>query len=128
MPTHQLEPILIRPDQTPIDRQLTITIITTSSVIMKLLAFTLAMIVVPIGSYYASVDTLFKGTTVFFFSAISSLFTVYAHIITIGNTTYAGGLAAVMANVVLVGYVIVAMMEDQSDEDGEKPTESKKSR
>jgi vacuolar ATPase assembly integral membrane protein VMA21 len=30
-------------------------------VIIKLLAFTLAMIVVPIGSYYATVNTLFKG-------------------------------------------------------------------
>src|SRR5437870_4249074 len=30
-------------------------------VILKLLAFTLAMIVMPIGSYYATVNTLFKG-------------------------------------------------------------------
>ncbi|CAM1507267.1 Fc.00g069080.m01.CDS01 [Cosmosporella sp. VM-42] len=31
-------------------------------VIIKLLAFTFAMIVVPIGSYFATVHTIFKGT------------------------------------------------------------------
>ncbi|KJZ79140.1 Vacuolar ATPase assembly integral membrane protein VMA21 [Hirsutella minnesotensis 3608] len=31
-------------------------------VIFKLLGFTLAMIVIPIGSYFVTVDTLFKGT------------------------------------------------------------------
>ncbi|PKS06360.1 hypothetical protein jhhlp_007108 [Lomentospora prolificans] len=70
-------------------------------VIVKLLVFTLAMVVLPIGSYYASVDTLFKG-----------------------NSTFAGALAAFMANVVLVGYVVAAMKEDQSDlqpkEEGKK--------
>ncbi|KAI0007481.1 VMA21-like domain-containing protein [Xylariaceae sp. FL0662B] len=62
-------------------------------VILKLLAFTLAMVVVPIGSYFLTVNTIFKG-----------------------NSTYAGGLAAIMANVVLVGYVIVAMSEDQTEQ------------
>ncbi|KAI1461756.1 VMA21-like domain-containing protein [Annulohypoxylon moriforme] len=62
-------------------------------VILKLLAFTLAMVVMPIGSYFLTVNTIFRG-----------------------NSTYAGGLAAIMANVVLVGYVIVAMNEDQSDQ------------
>lgn len=32
-----------------------------SSVIMKLLAFTLGMIVIPIGSYFVTVDTVFNG-------------------------------------------------------------------
>ncbi|KAH7027480.1 uncharacterized protein B0I36DRAFT_327177 [Microdochium trichocladiopsis] len=61
-------------------------------VILKLLAATLAMIVLPIGSYFATLHTFFNG-----------------------NASYAGGFAAVMANVVLIGYVIVAMNEDESE-------------
>ncbi|GAB1310358.1 vacuolar ATPase assembly integral membrane protein vma21 [Madurella fahalii] len=78
-------------------------------VIMKLLAFTFAMIVVPIGSYFLTVDALFNG-----------------------NSTYAGALAAIMANVVLIGYIFVAMAEDQSDQHqqggGAASTEGKKDR
>ncbi|EJT70056.1 vacuolar ATPase assembly integral membrane protein VMA21 [Gaeumannomyces tritici R3-111a-1] len=62
-------------------------------VIVKLLAFTFAMIVVPIGSYFATVNNVFSG-----------------------NSTYAGALAAIMANVVLIAYVVVAMNEDQSEQ------------
>ncbi|KAF4311201.1 hypothetical protein GTA08_BOTSDO13248 [Botryosphaeria dothidea] len=62
------------------------------AVIFKLLGFTFAMITLPIGTYFMTVNTVFKG-----------------------NSTFAGGLAAIMANVVLVAYVIVAMKEDQSD-------------
>ncbi|KFY05937.1 hypothetical protein V491_08942 [Pseudogymnoascus sp. VKM F-3775] len=61
-------------------------------VIVKLLAFTFAMIVVPIGSYFVTLDLVFSG-----------------------NSTFAGATAAIMANVVLVGYIIVAMREDQSE-------------
>ncbi|KAI8954816.1 hypothetical protein F4801DRAFT_451047 [Xylaria longipes] len=62
-------------------------------VIIKLLAFTFAMVVIPIGSYFVTINTIFGG-----------------------NSTYAGALAAILANVVLVGYVVVAMNEDQSDQ------------
>ncbi|KAB2573998.1 hypothetical protein BFW01_g4231 [Lasiodiplodia theobromae] len=73
-------------------------------VIFKLLGFTFAMITLPIGTYFVTVNTIFKG-----------------------NSTFAGGLAAIMANVVLIGYVIVAMKEDQSDR-LEAEAEAKKAR
>ncbi|SPJ87538.1 probable Vacuolar ATPase assembly integral membrane protein VMA21 [Fusarium torulosum] len=75
----------------PIDEHTSTAPAVPAQVIYKLLAFTFAMIVVPIGSYFVTVNTIFS------------------------NSSLAGGLAAVMANVVLVGYIIVAMKEDQSD-------------
>ncbi|KAG9507067.1 vacuolar ATPase assembly integral membrane protein vma21 [Fusarium musae] len=84
----------------PVDEHSSTSPAVPSQVIYKLLAFTFAMIVVPIGSYFLTVNTVFRG-----------------------NSSLAGGLAAVLANVVLVGYIIVAMKEDQSDK--QKP-ESKK--
>jgi hypothetical protein len=65
-----------------------------SSVIAKLLIFTLAMVTVPLGTYFLSVRTVF-----------------------VGNPTFAGGLAALMANVVLIGYIVVAVREDQSEQE-----------
>ncbi|KAK5143219.1 hypothetical protein LTR04_001959 [Oleoguttula sp. CCFEE 6159] len=63
-----------------------------SSVIFKLLGFTFGMITLPIGSYFLTLNTIYGG-----------------------NTTFAGATAAIVANIVLIGYVIVAMKEDQSD-------------
>ncbi|KAF7543622.1 hypothetical protein G7Z17_g10589 [Cylindrodendrum hubeiense] len=37
-----------------------------NDVIFKLVAFTLAMIVIPIGSYFVTVATIFKGTRFYF--------------------------------------------------------------
>jgi len=63
-----------------------------SSVIFKLLGFTFAMVTMPIGTYFLTLDSLYRG-----------------------NSTFAGATAAIMANVVLIAYVIVAMKEDQSE-------------
>ncbi|KAM3419874.1 Vacuolar ATPase assembly integral membrane protein VMA21 [Cercospora zeina] len=75
-----------------------------SSVIYKLLGFTIAMFTFPIGTYFLSVNLFFGG-----------------------NSTYAGGLAAVMANVVLISYVIVAFNDDKSEREA-LAEEEKKSR
>jgi hypothetical protein len=69
------------------------------------------MIILPIGSYFATVHTIFKGI----FDLIPLTHSRSLTRPTLGNSTYAGALAAVMANVVLIGWVIVAMNEDQTD-------------
>ncbi|PGH23870.1 vacuolar ATPase assembly integral membrane protein VMA21 [Polytolypa hystricis UAMH7299] len=63
-----------------------------TDVIYKLLGFTLAMVVAPIGTYFLTVNTIFRG-----------------------NSTWAGATAALMANIVLFAYVIVAMRDDQTE-------------
>lgn len=99
---------VLQPNAGPSDT----TPVVSGSVIKTLLAFTAAMVVVPIGSYFVTVNTIFRG-----------------------NTTYAGGFAALMANVVLIGYVLVAWMEDQEDQNakgvvgtGVRAAEQKKDR
>ncbi|RMX79205.1 hypothetical protein D0869_08471 [Hortaea werneckii] len=84
------------------------------SVIAKLLGFTFAMVTLPLGSYFASVNTIFGGNGVQPPPSIS-------------NSTYAGALAALMANVVLIGYVIVAFQDDQSEREADE-AEKKKSK
>ena len=63
-----------------------------TAVILKLLFFTFLMVVGPISLYFLTARTIFAG-----------------------NTTYAGATAAVAANVVLIGYIVVAVREDQGD-------------
>ncbi|KAF9108745.1 vacuolar ATPase assembly integral membrane protein vma21 [Mortierella sp. AM989] len=60
-----------------------------TSTLVKLAFFTVAMISFPIGTYFITIDRYFDG-----------------------NATYAGISAAVVANLVLFAYVIVAVMED----------------
>ncbi|KAH8552443.1 vacuolar ATPase assembly integral membrane protein VMA21 [Umbelopsis sp. PMI_123] len=64
-----------------------------NSVMIKLALFTAAMFSLPILTYYQTIDRVFDG-----------------------NATYAAGSAAVVANVVLVAYIIAAMLEDQNPE------------
>lgn len=88
--------------------------------IVKLLAFTFAMIVVPIGSYFATVSTVFKGPRFPLFLAHRVCYGPETDHPPLGNSTFAGATAAIMANVVLIAYVFVAMREDQSDQEEEK--------
>ncbi|KAF3040145.1 vacuolar ATPase assembly integral membrane protein vma21 [Didymella heteroderae] len=74
-----------------------------SGVIFKLMSFTFAMITLPIGTYFFTNAYVFNG-----------------------NATYAGGLAALMANVVLIGYVIMAFMDDQKEQAEEAEKDKKK--
>ncbi|KAF1948807.1 hypothetical protein CC80DRAFT_296780 [Byssothecium circinans] len=73
-----------------------------SSVIWTLLYFTFAMVTLPLGSYFFSVRYVFNG-----------------------NTTYAGALAALMANVVLITYVVLAFKDDQAEQQEEQEKKKK---
>ncbi|KAL8671994.1 MAG: hypothetical protein Q9168_003530 [Polycauliona sp. 1 TL-2023] len=74
-----------------------------AAVIIKLLGFTAAMIGGPIGMYFLTVNTIFRG-----------------------SSTWAGATAALTANLVLIVYVIVAMREDQSDKIASEESAKKK--
>ncbi|PWN87204.1 hypothetical protein FA10DRAFT_269798 [Acaromyces ingoldii] len=58
----------------------------------KLAFFSVALFAAPLSAFYLSRERLFEG-----------------------NVTYAGGLAALVANVVLVAYIVAAFLEDQGD-------------
>ena len=77
--------------------------------IFKLLAFTAAMVMAPLGAYFGSLNMLFKGKLLECIGEPSELMFVP------GNSTWAGATAALTANAVLISYVIVAMKEDQSE-------------
>ena len=59
------------------------------SSITKLVAFSLALVLLPIAIYFVSLDSVYSG-----------------------NSTYAAITAAVTANVVLISYVAMAIYED----------------
>ncbi|KAF3920868.1 hypothetical protein ABW21_db0204543 [Orbilia brochopaga] len=64
-----------------------------AEVLVKLFGFTAAMFIGPIGCYYVSTNILFPGSTVL-----------------------GASIAAVVANVVLIAFVVVAMREDDGEE------------
>ncbi|KAF1351158.1 hypothetical protein BDV97DRAFT_164563 [Delphinella strobiligena] len=97
------EKTLLDQDATPSRGKSNISPAVPKEVIYKLLFFTFAMIVAPISSYFLTLNAVYSG-----------------------NSTYAGATAAIVANVVLIGYVIVAFQEDQADR-AEAEKDAKKS-
>ncbi|KTW26916.1 uncharacterized protein T551_03378 [Pneumocystis jirovecii RU7] len=64
-----------------------------SDALIKFFLFSTAMVIVPISSYYLSLKYVFDYN----------------------KTTYAAIIAVLMANAVLIGYIILALMEDRND-------------
>ena len=83
---------------------------------MKLLFFTLLMIVAPLGSYYLTLKTIWAGEH----NLTSSWLDYPSCLCALGNNTYAGATAAVVANIVLIAYVIAAVREDAADAEESK--------
>ena len=71
--------------------------------IVKLLGFTLLMVVAPISVYFLIANVLMNSSK--------------------SSNTWAGAAAALTANIVLVGYIVVAIREDQ---DEQRPIEQRK--
>lgn len=69
-----------------------------SAVLYKLVLFALLMAVVPIGTYFSTLNYLWDGSTTF--AAISAI---------------------AAANLILVGYVVVAFREDAASRTGPLP-------
>ncbi|KAJ3126879.1 vacuolar ATPase assembly integral membrane protein vma21 [Nowakowskiella sp. JEL0407] len=71
------------------------------SILFKLLFFSFLLVVLPIGSYFLSVEYIFNG-----------------------NSTFAALTAAIMANLVIAAYVVVAFLEDDGSADDLKDVKS----
>lgn len=69
-----------------------------NKVLGKLVFFTLMMVLAPISTYYLSLSHVFDGK----------------------NTTAAAISAAIVANLVLAAFVVVALLEDKQDHDKQK--------
>ena len=95
-------------------------------VLAKLIAFAVALAVVPIGSYFVSLWYLFDGD---YYLVVPS--TLFIMLYTLGNTTYSAIAAIIAANIVLVSYILVSVLEDSSSDKTvqiAKQYESRKSR
>ncbi|KZV69188.1 hypothetical protein PENSPDRAFT_686547 [Peniophora sp. CONT] len=77
------------------------------NVLFKLILFSIALGVVPLGSYFASEKYIFNG-----------------------NSTYAAVVAIIGANVVLVTYILLSVMDDKREKEAKSggPAESRKDR
>ena len=82
------------------------------SVIFKLIFFTLAMFIVPIATYYYTVDGVFNGKECGCYLC-HFLYKQRAERTMLGNGTFAAGAAAGMANLVAICYIVAAVLEDK---------------
>ncbi|EEH48097.2 uncharacterized protein PADG_04181 [Paracoccidioides brasiliensis Pb18] len=83
------------------------------------------MVCAPLGVYFGTVNRVFEGA----FNSIQSIsntfhFTIQPHpnanTQRLGNSTYAGAYAAVTANLVVLGYILMAIWEDSGAEKSRK--------
>lgn len=78
-------------------------------VLVKLMVFTAALFAFPIVTFFVTLHSLFDG--MLFILCISFECLYIDLLLSLGNTTYAGGAAALMANVIVGLYIVVAMLE-----------------
>lgn len=82
-----------------------------SGVLAKLLIFSFSLAVVPLTSYFLSEKYIWNGMSCLntVMNAAESIFMGYT-----GNSTFAAITAIVAANIVLVLYIIISVLEDKS--------------
>ena len=90
-------------------------------IIVKLLGFTAAMFILPLLSFYTLLNPVFKGRSVTRYWICFS-----TDVVCIGNSGYAGGFAALVANVVLIAYIYVAFQDDKKERAEEEADRKKK--
>ena len=73
--------------------------------IQKLLVFIVALVTLPLGTYFVTKDAVFGG-----------------------SGSLAGGTAALVANAVLMAYIVVAVKDDRAEEEAKKRDEDAKNK